>query len=151
MKHLTFEVVGNAKPAGSKRPVRAGGTGRILLVDSSGKDGKAWRDAVAHAAAAAMLEARETELFDGPLTLSLIFRRPRPKGHFGSGKNAGKLRENAPPYPTTRPDVLKLARSVEDAMSGVVYRDDSQIVDEHLHKVYGIPAGVRVVVTEVPF
>ena len=54
-----------------------------------------------------------------------------------------------PPFPTARPDLLKLARAVEDAIQSVVYRNDSQIVDEVLHKRYGEPARVEVVLVEL--
>jgi Holliday junction resolvase RusA-like endonuclease len=37
---------------------------------------------------------------------------------------------------------------VEDALSGVTYRDDAQIVDERLRKHFGEPA--RVVITLTP-
>ena len=38
------------------------------------------------------------------------------------------------------PDVLKLARGVEDALTGIVWRDDAQIVNESLNKVVGAAA-----------
>lgn len=37
------------------------------------------------------------------------------------------------------PDVLKLARGVEDALTGIVWRDDAQIVNESLSKVVVAP------------
>ena len=37
-------------------------------------------------------------------------------------------------------------KAVEDALSGVVYRDDSQIVDERLVKEYGSPERVEITV-----
>jgi predicted short-subunit dehydrogenase-like oxidoreductase (DUF2520 family) len=40
--------------------------------------------------------------------------------------------------------VLKLARGVEDALTGIVWRDDAQIVVEHLEKRYGSPARCEV-------
>ena len=45
--------------------------------------------------------------------------------------------------------MLKLARAVEDALTGIVWRDDAQIVDEQLSKVYGEPARVEVDVAEL--
>jgi len=43
--------------------------------------------------------------------------------------------------------VLKLARGVEDALSGILYMDDAQIVSERLTKLYGSPARVEITVT----
>lgn len=34
-------------------------------------------------------------------------------------------------WPIRRPDLSHLIRAIEDALSGVIYKDDSQIVDSH--------------------
>lgn len=141
---LTFTVYGAAQPAGSKRAFRHAHTGAVLVADAN-KKSKPWKREVADAAATAMLSHAITEngtLVDGPLSVRMIFYVPRPQGHYG----AKGLRPSAPPYPTKRPDVLKLARGVEDAMTGIVYRDDAQIVREQLVKDYGEPARVEVTV-----
>jgi Holliday junction resolvase RusA-like endonuclease len=41
--------------------------------------------------------------------------------------------------PITRPDLLKLTRLLEDACSGIIWRDDAQISDELLMKRYAAP------------
>jgi len=92
-----------------------------------------WRQAVAQVAA----DAYNGPLLSGPVGLRLVFIRPRPKAFYGTGRNAGRLKAGAPFWPTTRPDLLKLARAVEDALTGVIWRDDAQIVVEHLSKKYG--------------
>lgn len=135
---IAFTVYGEAKPGGSKRAFRNPHTGKIAMVDASGKAGKDWRRAVAEAGAEAM---GNRELLREALVVSMIFYRPRPKAHL---RVNGEVRDAAPRDPITRPDLLKLARSVEDAMSGVVYHDDSAIVSEHLYKCYGEPARVYV-------
>jgi Holliday junction resolvase RusA-like endonuclease len=76
----------------------------------------------------------------GPLKLSLSFFLPRPKDHQG----ARGLLPHAPARPTTRPDLLKLTRAVEDACTGILWRDDAQIVDEELHKAYADGEGARI-------
>src|SRR5207244_637695 len=75
----------------------------------------------------------------GPVVIHFTFYRQRPAAHYGTGRNSGTLKASAPVYPTTRPDALKLARGVEDALTGIVYRDDAQIVEERLFKRYGRP------------
>lgn len=87
----------------------------------------------------------DSALLEGPLRLSATFYLPRPKGHFGKRG----IRPSAPKYPTTKPDCLKLGRAVEDGMIGVVYRDDAQIVQERLHKVYGEPARCEILVSTI--
>jgi Holliday junction resolvase RusA-like endonuclease len=93
-----------------------------------------WRRQVASAAR----EAYGGALLTDALCLTLSFEQPRPRFHYGSGKNASKLKQSAALYPTGRPDTVKLARAVEDALTGVLWRDDSQIVEHHLKKRYGV-------------
>lgn len=149
MAVLAFKVTGHARPAGSKRPVLAGG--RLRTVDSSGPNGAAWRADIIHAAQQAM-DASPLEFpLTGPLEVSLTFIIARPKGHYRTGRHAGTVKESAPPHPVTRPDVLKLARAAEDAMEAAgVFADDAAIVTERLAKRYPLPgldeeqAGLRV-------
>lgn len=130
---VCFAVPGEAKPAGSKRAFINRKTGVPIITDSTGKAGKTWRQDVQLMAREAM---KGYSPLDGPLVVALVFYRVRPKGHYGTGKNADRLKDSAPRYPTTRPDVLKLARAVEDALTGIVYTDDSLIVTEYLLKRY---------------
>ncbi len=136
---ITIEVIGDAKPAGSKRAVstRAG----VRVIDAN-PNSAGWKQQVAAAAAEAMAEHGATELLEGPLWLEADFYTPRAKSHYGTGRNAGVLKATAPKWPVKRPDLLKLTRGIEDALTGVVYRDDSQIVRESLCKRYGTPARV---------
>jgi len=120
-------VYGTPEPGGSKRWV-----GRV--VDANPR-AKGWQANVARAAA----EQYTGGLLDGPLAVEMTFYRARPRGHFGTGRNAGSVKASAPVAPITRPDALKLARVVEDALTGVIWRDDSQIVEESLAKRYGEP------------
>ena len=138
---LRFTVLGDAQPAGSKRAFIHPGTKRAIVTDAN-KKSKPWQAEV-KAAAFDAIDA-DFELVRGPVELTLTFYRVRPKGHYGSGRNAGVVKDSAPEYPTTRPDALKLARAVEDALTNVLYADDSQIVDEHLHKRFGEPARCEV-------
>lgn len=143
MEPIRFTVFGHAEPAGSKRAFRHPHTGQPIITDANPK-ARGWKDCVAAAAA----DAYCGPLLDGALSLSLTFFRPRPKGHFRTGKMAGLLRESAPLYPSTKPDSLKLARGVEDALTGVVYRDDALVVELEVRKRYGEPARVEIMVVE---
>jgi Holliday junction resolvase RusA-like endonuclease len=141
---LRFTVPGRAAPGGSKKGFafhRANGKLGVQLVDANAK-AKPWKAIVA----ACALSARTSPaLLEGPLMFTLRFIRARPVGHYGKKG----LRSSAPPYPTTRPDVLKLARAVEDALTGIVWRDDAQIVSEHLTKEFGEPERVEVEIQEL--
>ncbi len=127
-------VYGTPEPAGSKRWV-----GRV--VDANPR-AKGWQANVARAAA----EQYTGELLDGPLAVEMIFYRVRPRGHFGTGRNAHRVKPSAPIAPVSRPDALKLARAVEDALEGVVYRNDAQIVEESLAKRWGEPERCEIAV-----
>lgn len=140
---VSFTVVGKAQPGGSKRSFRHPHTGKDMVVDANRK-AKPWQSIVASVAAEAMHGRR---LFTGALLVRFAFYQPRPRGHFGIGRNSHLLRGSAPRYPIVRPDVLKLARAVEDALTGVCWRDDALIVSEHLSKHYGEPARCEIQIT----
>lgn len=155
-QRITFTVYGEAKPAGSKRAMpiyrngpggrelarRANGSPMIAVVDDNPKS-RDWKNAVASAAR----EAYSGPLLRGPIKLTLAFFRPRPKGHFGSNGLNKNGRES--PRPISKPDLLKLTRGVEDAITGVVWADDSQIVYEVLEKSWGEPARVEITIEEI--
>jgi Holliday junction resolvase RusA-like endonuclease len=136
---VSFIVYGTPAPAGSKKVVPMGK--RFGVIDDS-KRSRPWKNLVAQQAGLTM-DGRA--LLRGPLKVSLRFVVRRPKGHFGKRG----LLPSAPAFPTVKPDVLKLARSVEDSMSGTVYADDAQIVKEMLVKEYGEQERVEVQVWEL--
>lgn len=146
---LTFTADGIPAPQGSKNTTaqkdRAGAyTGKVSVYESSVKL-KPWRQVVVNAARAAD-PGPPTE---GPLILNIVFRLPRPKAHFGTGRNAGRLKPSAPEWPTKKPDVDKLERAILDALTiAKVYGDDSQVVIVHSCKVYADydPPGATVAV-----
>lgn len=139
---LAFVVHGTPQPAGSKRrvPIPGAGMAGFRTIDDNRKAGP-WKDQVAQRGGEAMAGR---PVFQGALALTLTFYRVRPKGHFG----VRGLRAGAPGYPTTKPDVTKLVRAVEDALTGVVWRDDAQVVDQNVRKRYG-PERVEIEVREL--
>ena len=150
MTAVKFTVHGKPQPAGSKRGFYNAKAKRVIITDDA-KQSRPWKALVSDAAVQAMDALTggrfdfEGSLLDGPLMVTLLFYVPRPKGHYGTKG----VRPSAPDYPAVKPDVLKLARAVEDAMSGIVYRDDAQIVCELLEKHYGEPARVEVTVSPI--
>lgn len=149
MTVLRFTVLGRPQPAGSKRalPIRKGGvpTGQIAVIDANPR-AKSWQQEVRGEANLALIDTLRPHpaLLDGPLGLRARFYRARPKSHYRTGGNAHLLRDDAPAYPATRPDTTKLLRGLEDAMTGVVYADDAQIVVQDARKLYGTPERVDV-------
>lgn len=132
---LAFFVAGRPATAGSKRGFVNPKTGRVIITDDNRK-GVDWRNNVR----AVCKEVFHGDPLTTPLRLELTFFFDRPKGHYG----VKGLRPSAPSHPAVRPDVLKLARAVEDALTGILYKDDSLIVEEVLRKVYGSRPGVEI-------
>lgn len=137
---VNFYAHGLPRPGGSKRSfipgLRAGATfdpkrHRPIITDDC-KRNKEWRESVKEAAIAVC----PTYIFTCPLLLVCVFFMPRPKSHYRTGKHAHVLRADAPFFHTTRPDATKLLRSTEDALTGVLWRDDAQIAVQVVAKVY---------------
>lgn len=82
---------------------------------------------------------------EGPVRILLRFYLPRPKSHYGTGKNAGKLKTKAPLYPVVTPDWDRLALFVCDCLKGIGYVDDKQIVDSVVTKRYTDNVGSTVI------
>ena len=115
-----------------------------MIVDACAKSGDWKADVKAFAR-----QEYKGPLLDGPIELSIIFYMPRPKNHFGTGKKAGILKANAPQWHTTKPDRTKLTRGLEDSLTGVIWRDDSQVVCGDIRKVYGSLPGARIIVRQI--
>jgi Holliday junction resolvase RusA-like endonuclease len=121
MTQISFSILGTPVPQGSKRGFLRGG--KVVMVEM-GKNLMPWRQEIAQIAAAKM---GDEEPWVGPVRVNLTFFLQRPKGNHGTGRNANTLKANAPRFPSGRPDLDKLVRGVLDAMSGIVFRDDSQV------------------------
>lgn len=136
---IVIPVVGTPAPQGSKRHV---GNGR--MVESAAATLGPWRDAVRTEAARAMNGARPMM---GAVDARIVFYFPRPVGHFG---RHGNLLPSAPDHKTTRPDLSKLLRSTEDALTDAgVWGDDAQVVHLVLDKVFGARPGAHIEVMEL--
>lgn len=135
MTSVEFFVPGIASPGGSKTGYINPRTRKYVIAPASKKT-KPWMDTVAWIA---QIECNRMILWTEPVLLTLVFYRPRPKGHFGTGRNAGTLKASAPSYPTTMPDLTKLIRATEDGLTKIVWRDDSQVVAQQTFKLYADP------------
>jgi Holliday junction resolvase RusA-like endonuclease len=85
-----------------------------------------------------------------PVRCEFRFFLPRPKGHFGSGKNATTLRGSAPTHPTGKPDLDNLDKAVCDAITAAgVWRDDSQVTSSRVCKRYATTSsGCHIIIME---
>jgi Holliday junction resolvase RusA-like endonuclease len=138
MLTIMFSVDG--KPIGKGRPrfKRAGGF-VSTYTDSKTRE---YESIVAGKARVAM---GETAPLQGALSVSMYFRLPMPKTT--PKKRMASLLDGSV-RPTKRPDLDNLNKSVLDAMNGIVYADDSQVVTIHSKKVYSTNPGVDICVME---
>lgn len=140
---LVFFAAGTPRPKGSHRAFVV--KGRAVMA-GMGKDERGWRDNVTAAARDAMTAAGVGPL-ECAVDVLMEFYEQRPKSHFRAN---GLLKPNAQARPTKAPDWDKLARSVGDALNGVCWRDDAQVCEGRIRKLYTNAAqpyvGVRVTV-----
>ena len=144
---LTFFAPGVPASQGSKRGFARGK--RVVLVEHD-KGLKSWRSLVATTA-----QVAGAVIIDGPVGLHATFRYTRPRSHYGSGRNAQRLKDNAPPYPATKTskDADKLARGICDALTAICFHDDAQIAHLVVKKRWslpGRPGGVLISVYPLP-
>lgn len=137
-----FTVVGSPAAQGSKRLVRLR-NGRTAMLENSAKV-RPWRQAVAAAAVDA-----DCKVYDGDVIVWIRARWLRPKSHLS---RSGEPRKGAPTRPS-RADVDKIARSTLDALTGVAYRDDRQVVCLAVERVWcadGEREGADIIVMPAP-
>jgi len=139
---IRLSILGVPKPGGSKRAFSNKQTGRAQITDAC-KGNTDWRNAV-------VIQARtqhDGPTLDEPVRVEVSFFMPRIKSHFGTGKNAGRLKDNAPLFHSVKPDVLKLMRSTEDALTDAgIWQDDALVSEQVLRKYYasGRPPGAEI-------
>lgn len=131
MSSIEFMVHGIPATAGSKSGFVNKKTGKVIMAPAN-KRQKPWMAAVT----AAAVEAYSGPVINHPIELHILFYLPRPKNHYGTGRNEGILKDNAPTLHTKKPDSTKLLRAVEDALTGIIWRDDSQVCLIRVGKIY---------------
>ncbi len=135
---VSFEVPGEATPKMAPKFVRA-----------TGHTHKPTKEI--HAAAVVKQFAVDAMtnagvfMLDGPVAVSIaVFRgRGRP-----SSKKGREQAEKGLIRPVTRPDVDNVAKLVLDAMNGIAYRDDSQVVSLTVDKWFSERPRIEITVRE---
>jgi Holliday junction resolvase RusA-like endonuclease len=135
----TFTVDGIPQPKGSMKMLPRGrrSDGSVKWVLGSDNDAlEAWEQAIIWTARS----HRPRTPLTGPVAMVVEFRFP-------VLKNAPKRRQLPM---TSKPDLSKLLRGIEDGLSGMFYVDDAQITDCHVKKrrAYDGAPGVTITVSE---
>lgn len=116
---IEFFVAGQPVPQGSARAFVI--DGKAHITSTSGRALKDWRTAIQFVA-----QQHFTSLLAGPVGVECEFVLPRPKS---------TPRREARPWRTAKPDLDKALRAVFDALTGVAYADDAQVVNVTARKV----------------
>jgi len=139
---IEFYVSGIPKQSGSKQPRLNKKTGKMYVQETS--DYKPWRVAVQTIATKTMYDIGKFEPTMEAVRVEVLFDMPRPKYHFGTGKNNNILKPGAPLYHDKKPDLDKLLRNTLDGLTGIVLHDDAQIASLEGCKSYALFTGARI-------
>jgi len=135
---VTIKVDGVPVPKGRARYVRRGNHISTYTPEKT----RTYETLIKDAARQAM---GVSEPLETPVSLYLYIRVPIPAS---ATKKRLQAIADGSEKPTKKPDASNVLKSVEDGMNGVVYKDDSQIVNIHVTKVYSSEPGVDICVKE---
>lgn len=130
---FTFSVAGKPEAKGSTRAFVPRGWTRPIIT-STNRNLKTWEARVRDAA----LPFLTTVFAEEAIGVHLSFRLERPKSLPKRLKHHCK-----------KPDLDKLVRAVIDGMTGIIYRDDSQVVQILAEKSYATPGETEGVIVTV--
>ena len=138
MFKTSFIIDGN--PVAKGRP-KFGRRGKFVSVYTPEKT-RTYESKVAEIAKAAM---GDQEPLETPVVVCVYICLPIPASYSKKRRQdcIDKIER-----PLKKPDADNVAKAVTDAMNGIVYQDDCQIVSLHITKVYGTDGSVGVYVAE---
>src|SRR3990167_8635615 len=125
---ISFTVPGVPVPKARARTVFQGGH----VHSYTPKKTVEYERLVSYHAETAMRKIIPLLKFKGTVSVCIRLALPRPKRHY----KKGKLRENMPIYPVARPDIDNYAKIFLDALNGIVWLDDNQVVKLEVVKGY---------------
>lgn len=123
--HVAFEVPGNPRGKGRPRATVTAGHAR-MYTDAKTRS----EEAVIRDMASQIMDGRVP--YEEAVVLTMIAYRQIPTS-FSKKKRADA--EGGVLLPTTKPDADNLLK-ISDALNGIVFRDDSQVVTAIIHKRY---------------
>jgi Holliday junction resolvase RusA-like endonuclease len=134
---VTFTVDGDPVPKGRPRFARRG---QFVQTYTDAKT----IDYETQVAMRARHAIGSTKPLEGALSVFLYLRYAVPASYSKKRKEACL---KGLEYPK-RIDIDNVYKSITDAMNGIVYLDDSQIVEAHIKKVYAEESGANIMVQE---
>lgn len=145
-----FFIPGVARTSGSKKFMGYAGDGKPIMAPA-GEYQKPWSDAIGWTF---MEKFGRPVMLTGPVEFEAIFYMTRPDAHYRrkNGLLTNEIKPTAPKWCTTNPDCDKMRRLAQDALSGLAYKDDKQIVigrDSKPYVVPGQPPGAEILIFEI--
>jgi Holliday junction resolvase RusA-like endonuclease len=137
-ERITFTVLGRPEPQGSTKAFMIKGRPRITSANAKMKP---YRQQVGWSALQARADAGYSDLFAGrhvPVSVAITFWYAKPP-------SVPKKREQM----CVKPDLDKICRSTFDALTGIIFADDSQVVQLIAGKLYGLPERAEITVTRL--
>jgi Holliday junction resolvase RusA-like endonuclease len=139
MMQIHFQVEGDPKGKGRPRFSRAGKFTRVYT-DKQTLDYEAL---IKFFAAEAM---GSTDLLETPVSVYLYIRHAVPQSY---SKKRTEACLSGLEQPCKKPDIDNIAKTYLDGMNGVIFKDDTQVIDLHVKKVYSTVPGVDVMIMEI--
>lgn len=133
---IAFSVPGDAVPKMRARVVFSRGGVRAYTPRKTAE----WEARIASAAASVMREGGMSRI-DGPLAVSIVVDVMPPRS-WPTWKREAAI--GGAISPTTRPDLDNIGKAILDAINGVAYGDDAQIVDIRMRSRYALQSSVAV-------
>lgn len=128
MSGVTFTVHGTPTPQGSTKAFVNKRTGHAQITYDNAATLGSWRQDIA-----ARAQDAGVALIDGPVQVRATFGFLRP----------ASVTAKKRPLPVVKPDIDKLVRALLDALTGLAYHDDAQVVSLDVVKVYAAAPGLR--------
>lgn len=136
---IKFTVLG--EPIAQGRPRATSINGRVRMYDPA--KSRNYKDYVRLVAS----DHAPDRLIETAIGLKVTVYRSIPKKY--SSKVKTEMCERGEIVPTTKPDADNYLKAIKDALNGVIWRDDSQIVDVQVRKRYSNKPRIEVEVHEL--
>lgn len=131
---FSFTVMGEPKGQPRARAfARKVGLKYVARVFDAGT-AEGWKSAIAISATEVGLKEA---MLAGPVSLRMVCHFARPNSHFGTGKNADKIKAGAPYFHQKKPDLDNVVKAAKDALTQIgAWGDDCQVCSVRLIKMW---------------
>lgn len=123
---IEFHVLGEPSPEGSTRAFYIPKLNKTVTTHQNQSALDAWRNRVATEAQNVLLEREWLSDNASSYSVAVLFVLPRPPS----------VPRHRRIMPTVKPDIDKLLRAINDALTGILWPDDCQVVSAYARKEY---------------